>query len=282
MLTDDAHQEPLVRVAASVTLYNSSPSCIDAIATYRHQVERIYLIDNSEQPNSLLLTQLTSWPNVRYISQQGNQGVGAALNQAAQLAIADGFDFLLTMDDDTALPPEAVRTLLSAAASVAGRAGIVSGVHSPVNHAGASRPVLYTMTSGNLLDLSIYQRVGPFRADFFIDHLDHEYGLRLNKAGFQVLEIPGLRLQHQLGERKPSGWGTYQYTSHAPVRGYYIMRNGLIVAKLYPDFRRRAATLAIKEWLKALLFEDHKIQRLRLLWRGGVDAWRGRLGKYNP
>ncbi|MBO0937940.1 glycosyltransferase [Fibrella sp. HMF5335] len=270
-----------MRIAACVTLYNSLPSCADALATYQDQVERVYLIDNSEKPDQALITQLIQWPTVQYLSNEGNLGVGAALNRAARQALADGFDYLLTMDDDTALPRHALATMIRFVTDTpdAARIGIVTGVHTPPKHVVASRAVAFTMTSGNLLSLSAYKLAGPFRDDFFIDHIDHEYGLRLNQAGFKVIELPGILLQHQLGEHKATGLGKRQFISHAPLRGYYIARNGWALARLYPAFRTQAAILISKEWLKALLFENKKGQRISLLWRGLRDAWRGKLGK---
>lgn len=270
------------RVAACVTLYNSKPTCLAAIDTYRNQVDRVYLIDNSEQPNQALIAQLAQWPTTQYLPNKGNEGVSRALNRAAQQAIADGFDYLLTMDDDTALPQDAVFRMLSFLTADANRAkiGIVTGIHTSPKHQAMSQAVAYTMTSGNLLNLTTYQKVGPFRDDFFIDHIDHEYGLRLNGAGFRVIELPALLLHHQLGESKATGWGASRFVSHSPLRGYYMVRNGWVLAKLYPAFRWQATNLISKEWIKAVLFEDQKIRRLRLLWAGLRHAWRGRLGKF--
>lgn len=271
------------RIAASVTLYNSQPGCVGALATYQDQVERVYLIDNSEQPDQALIAQLTHWPTVQYLPNGSNLGVGAALNRAARQALADGFDYLLTMDDDTALPRHALATMLTFVANTpdAAKLGIVTGVHTPLKQTMASRAVAFTMTSGNLLNLAAYKQVGPFRDDFFIDHIDHDYGLRLNKAGFQVIELTTLVLQHQLGEAKTTGLGTYLFVSHSPLRGYYMARNGWMVAQSYPTFRSQAILLILKEWLKASFFEDQKKYRVQLLWRGLRDAWRGKLGKFN-
>lgn len=273
----------LPRVAASVTLYNSHPVCVDIIATYQNQVEHVYLIDNSEQPDIALIETLTQWPNVQYISNEGNLGVAASLNKAAKMAITDGFDFLLTMDDDTGLPQDAVHTMLTIATRSFDlcQIAIISGIHSLHNYNSHSIAVPYTMTSGNLLNLTVYKHAGPFREDFFIDHIDHEYGLRLNEIGYRVIELPQIRLQHQLGEQKTSKWGSYTFVSHSPVRGYYMVRNGLVLARIYPTFRYNAFILIAKELLKLILFEDQRLQRLRLFGLGIKDASSGRLGKFD-
>lgn len=274
------------RIAGSIILYNSDQNVFDNIKTYIDQIEKLYVVDNSEKPDPELIQQFNTLPTVQYVSNNGNKGIAYALNRAAELALADGFQFLLTMDDDTQLPSGAVTTMLRFLAEypVVDKVGLISGVHSDNLFTDKPfRTVLYTMTSGNLLNLKVYQQVGPFRNDLFIDHVDHEYGLRLNGAGFKILELPTLRIDHRLGELKHGGFGTVAFVSHTPVRSYYLVRNAWVVGTAYkqqfPSFRRRAAIMIAKEWLKTILFEDQKVRRLRLLWRGATDALHGRIGK---
>jgi rhamnosyltransferase len=269
------------KIAACVVLYNSSLNCLNCIATYQHQVERVYVVDNSEQPDSDLVTHLLAIPTVQYMPNGGNLGIATALNRAASRAINDGFTYLLTMDDDTKMPPNGVVQILLVFEQhhSSKPIGLVSGIHTRPRIAETIKSVPYTMTSGNLLSLHAYQQAGPFRDELFIDHVDHEYGLRLNRMGFLVIELNTLRLDHRLGLKKSVWGGMYSFISHSPQRTYYIVRNGLVVAQEYGEFRRRAFVLILKEWLKAVLFEKQKRLRLRLFWRGLTDGRKGRLGK---
>lgn len=193
------------RIAGTIVLYNSERNVFENVKTYIDQIEKLYVVDNSDKPNPELIKQFNTLSTVQYVSNNGNQGVAYALNRAAELALADGFDCLLTMDDDTQLPSGSVTTMLHFLADypAADKVGLISGVHSDnLLTDEPYRTVLYTMTSGNLLNLQAFRQVGPFRNDLFIDHVDHEYGLRLNKAGFMVLELPRLRINHRLGVRK--------------------------------------------------------------------------------
>ena len=275
----------LSKIAASVTLYNSSITSLECIETYRIQVSKLYVVDNSDRESAALVKHLISLPNVVYLSNNGNKGVASALNRAASVAINDGFDFLLTMDDDTSVPTDLIVTIVDFLDHHIDPdyVGIVTASHTRETTTETFRSVLTTMTSGNLLNLSVYARVGPFRDDFFIDHVDHEYGLRLNKANFQVIELLNLQVDHRLGERKLVGWELQSYVSHAPMRGYYIVRNGVVLVHEYgvqfPEFKRRIQILLMKEFVKALFFESKKLYRLRLLWRGLADGRAGRLGK---
>lgn len=270
-------------IAACVTLYNSSMDCLACMETYRKQVQTIYVVDNSAKPDTALVEAIKLIPNAKYIFNGDNKGIAAALNQAAELAIGEKFEYLLTMDDDTEMPVgwlDEMRRFWHNYPQ-AEKIGILSGVHVKCKKHEPFKIVSYTMTSGNLLNLKAYKQVGAFRTDFFIDHVDHEYGLRLTKAGYKVIELPSLELRHELGERKKSGLGMHTFISHSPLRAYYIVRNGLEMARLFPDFRSRAIVLIVKELTKSILFETDKMGRLKFFAAGLVDGWRRKFGQYN-
>ena len=275
------------KIAGVVTLYNSTFDSLVNIDTYRLQVNKLFVVDNSDTTISPLVGKLKYLPNVTYLPNGGNLGVAVALNRAAKQAMSEGYSYLLTMDDDSHTPPDLITTMLTFLNTYSKKdsVGIVSAAHEQSTSNTLPKSVLTTMTSGNLLNLSIYKQMGPFRNDFFIDHVDHEYCLRLVKAGYQVIELPGLLLGHKLGERKKTGWFGRTYVSHAPVRSYYYIRNGIIVLKIYkncfPTFHSRLRLLLVKEVLKVLLFEKQKVRRLRFIWQGFIDALCGHLGKLN-
>ena len=185
-------------VAAVVVLYRPEQSVIDNISTYSDQVDIVLAVDNSESPNNDIVFKIKENKKIEYIKNDGNKGVAHALNLAAILAIKRNFRFLLTMDQDTRLGPGTVSTLINLIESVDGNnIGIISPIHFEQMNSPKLSYVLFTMTSANLLNLTIYQKIGPFREDFFIDHIDHEYCLRLNTKGFKVAQVGGIRIDHE-------------------------------------------------------------------------------------
>ncbi|UFH53942.1 glycosyltransferase family 2 protein [Spirosoma sp. KNUC1025] len=273
-----------MKIAGVVVLYNSPLSCLENINTYINQVDILFAIDNSDRINELLVETLKNTPKVEYVSNFGNQGISHALNRAAERAVQAGYSFLLTMDDDSSASANMIVEMKKFIAEYPSpdRIGIVGAAHSPATlQIGLPNPVLYTMTSGNLLNLRAYQDVGPFREDFFIDHVDHEYNLRLNSAGYAVIELPSVRLNHPLGEKKRQ-WGI-AYISHHPVRQYYIVRNGLLVARQYlrryPGVVYKMANLIVKEWIKVFFEQKDRRKRMGLMLKGLKDGLLGRTGK---
>lgn len=58
------------------------------------------------------------------------------------------------------------------------------------------------MTSGGLVNLAIYQAIGPFLEDLFIDCVDDEYGLRARSANYRALQCHDVGMEHTLGDMK--------------------------------------------------------------------------------
>ena len=277
-------------VAATVILYNSPPGCAANLNTYRNQVQKLYIIDNSPTPTDWVMVNYKNDQAVIYQHFPQNFGIATALNTAAQLAISDGFTYLLTMDDDSQAPIDLVNNMLTYLATVDAKSiGIVSPRHvlsTAMNQAIKSlkaTPVLTTMTSGNLLNLRVYEQVGPFRDDLFIDVVDHEFDLRLNQSGYQLIELPALQLTHRLGEQKRIYFTRLTYISHSPTRNYYLVRNSLVVAILYwqhyPFYLLTALLTIGIETAKAALFEDERLLRLQLIYKAITDGLWKRMGK---
>lgn len=274
-------------VAGTVVLYNSSIETLNNIKTYITQIEKLYVVDNSTHCNDELIAALKSFDNVQYHSLSGNKGIATALNWAATQAVIDNYTVLLTMDDDTRTPSSMVKQMIGFWNQCLEPIGILSGVHHTKSDKAHCRKLLYTLTSGNLLNLQAYQQIGTFRDDFFIDHVDHEYGLRLNQNGYAVIELPSIRLEHQLGYTQQLKVGSYivgTFGSHSPIRLYYFARNGVYVARRYfkkqPLFAWTVLEELGKRWVKAMFLQDNRKERITMLIMGIKHGWTNRLGKY--
>lgn len=273
-------------LACTVVLFNPADSTFEVISSYLDQVDRIYVIDNSERYNLSLLARLKEIDKIVYVSNGGNIGIAAALNRAAQLAADDRFKFLLTMDQDTWLSEGFVSSLM---------AGIIKpefenvGIIAPryakryEKQKEQFQTMPWAMTSGNILRLSAYKKAGPFLEELFIDHVDHEYCLRLRQRGYRIIQANNVEIIHRPGKIiEINFFGIRKlFSSHSPKRLYYFCRNGLYVARcynaLYPEFRHYFWRLILKEICK-IFFERDKVLRLRMIIKGYKDYTINRLG----
>lgn len=265
-------------VAGVVVLYHPDEKVWQNINSYRSQIAKLYAIDNSEDYNNSLVKLLQSTPGIEYISSNGNLGIAQALNTGALRAIEEGYHWLLTMDQDTSIPDNMVSLFQDfAMKNNQNSIGIISPNHSKERTKSSGFiEVPYTMTSGNLLNLKAYKIVGGFRDDLFIDHVDHEYCLRLNKHGYKVYQNNETIIDHSLGTpilKRLLFW-KISTTYHSPARLYYIIRNGLFVRKLYPKsrpFKTLVSNLIFREFVKSLLFYNEPMASLKAMWMGYKD-----------
>lgn len=273
-------------VAGMFTMYNSDNEVIERIGTYINQVTILFIVDNSEVPDNILLSKIKSlYTNVCYINNGGNKGIASALNAAALAAVDNNFSYLLMMDDDSEASDSLVRELVSVAAGA--NVGIVSPQSDAADTSSGVAEVLTTITSGSILKLNAYVHVGPFMNELFIDWVDHEYCFRLQKYGYKVMLANDVKLKHRLGVKKTrlfAGSVRVSWRSHNPTRLYYKVRNSLFVLGLYKrqlplKFILYAGKELIEDFLKIIFLENEKARYLKLVVRAFVDLSQGRFGK---
>ena len=273
--------------AGVVVLYNPDPTVIQNIQSYLTFLHILYVIDNSETPNTNIVERLRGLgEKIKYIAFGENRGIAYALNLGATLAIESGADWLLTMDQDSRFEKESISKLVEYCMNLRDDKVIIVAPE-PIDTELVYRkrkenPFTYVViTSGSMLNLKLYQKNGPFREDFFIDFVDIEYCLRAKRNGLNVITLKGVMMEHKLG--KPRKVLFFTTTNHPPIRRYYITRNRLAVWREYysvdPDFIRSNMVSFVKETAEILLGEDRKLEKMRMIIKGITDSLRGKFGK---
>ena len=283
----------MFKTAAAVILFNPDLNVIDNLKTYINQVEKLYVIDNSETYCDPVIEKIKSLNNPDYTFNKSNLGIAAALNIAANKAIKEGYEYLLTMDQDSKASPGMVSKLREIMLS-AENIGIVTADHTnPELHESSiekrTEEILYTMTNGNLLNLKAYQATGDFLEPLFIDHVDHEYCLRLNKNNFKVIKTNQAIVYHKLGSEKRKKLFSINFypTYHAPVRLYYRTRNRFYIDRMYkktfPHYVREDRKHFFRELIDMIICEKELLKKISMIIRGYLDYRKNILGKFqNP
>ncbi|MCM5527513.1 glycosyltransferase [Parasegetibacter sp. NRK P23] len=284
-----------VKIAAVVVLYHPSNDVLSNIRSYAAEVECLFLIDNSAVQNDWIIEKAQEWnTNARYKYLGGNKGIGVALNCGCELAMAEGCSWILTMDQDSYFNGHdfaRMRGGLAYAGFPAG-AAIITPRHLVHHHFSvATTGERYqveksAMTSGNLLSLAAYKKAGPFREDYFIDYVDHEYCLRLRKNGYIIYCDTSIALQHALGDfqlHSISG-KSVGASHHNALRRYYMTRNGFDTAWKYfsvdPLFAFKIIRTRITELIKVMLFERDKRKKVKAFFYGFAHFLCGRFGVF--
>jgi rhamnosyltransferase len=301
------------RAAAVVVLYNPSEDVLANVDSYRGQVHTVIAVDNSEAPNQHFVAQLGS-RGVTYVPLGGNKGIAAALNEGCRHASALGFDWVLTLDQDSTATPDMVTRLFEcvrleqparhvanaeagAHQQLRSRLLPLSGniaILAPVWQQVGGLPEVTTedrteldfaLTSGNLIRLAAFEELGGFREELFIDRVDSDYCLRAKRRGWRIVQRNDAVLLHRMGHlRKVTFPIPCWVTDYSPMRRYYMVRNLLEVRSEYG--REFPAWMALerrywrKELVKIMLAEPHRLAKMKMMIRGWADFRRGRFGKY--
>ena len=138
----------------------------------------------------------------------------------------------------------------------------------------------WTMTSGNLLNLEMYQKVGKFKEELFIDAVDYEYCLRARRKKFKILQCNEALLIHNPGitkEKKILGL-KYKYGFMSEQRMYYQVRNLMYIGYEYKCIR--ALIIVLVKYLKIVLLFENKKNYFKAFHKGIKDYKKNIKGKY--
>jgi rhamnosyltransferase len=280
-----------MHIAIAVILYRPEAGFLDRIAGYSGFCDSVVIIDNTSGADlSPLFARLSS---VFYLPMGENLGISRALNIAARIAIENGSDWMISLDQDSNMTQRTYESLRQEIVT-AGDSGIA--IIAPVQVSVGVSPnalyvpgqildVVHTMTSGSALQLKTYLLCGGFEEKLFIDHVDTEYCLRLRQRGFRVVQVKGLFMDHSLGAPSYYGWFGLRFVmvGHKPFRSYYYTRNGFFVAFRYfricPRFFFSFLLQLSKQLAKALFVQEEKRLRLRMFALGFWHFLSGRYGR---
>jgi len=227
-----------------------------------------------------------------------NLGIAAALNIGVRHALAAGYEWIATFDQDSTVPAGYIGTMLNVLEGVPCQASVAllcpryrdrnTGVISSYGKRGTQElylEVQTTMTSGNLVRAAVFGQVGFFDESFFMDCVDHEFCLRLRRHGCRVIEVQDAVLEHSLGSMALHSLLGKQCKvyNHPPLRRYYNVRNRVVIygryIRIFPAWVIRDLCNLGRELAGVILFEPCKGAKLAAVCRGAYDGIAGRTGR---
>lgn len=218
--SQDLHQ---LRILAVVVIYKMSPLQTPSFLSLQRAREavphgrldlKIYLYDNScdgPDPGSMP-------EGVEYYPATRNEGLSQAYNHALRFALANGYDWLLTLDQDTSLPSNFLLRVTEIAGAVANDPSIAAiaplisdgGVNiSPTwffadalpryydkNTIGIGRPTTYAFNSAATLRVASLVKVGGYNPWFWLDYSDGYIFRQLQHHNLRVFVAGDIEVAH--------------------------------------------------------------------------------------
>ena len=231
------------KIAAVIILYNPDETVLSNIYTYYSYVQKIYVYDNTEK--KVNTTDWSQFSKIEYYADGQNKGLAERLNGAAAKAMEDGYEWLLTMDQDSCFSQQAIDTYYDGFLKFEEKKntalfGPVFRHQDPGWQAESKwQEIDLLITSGALLNLSLFSKIGSFDEDLFIDLVDFDYCIRAKLAGYRIIQFSTVVMLHELGSMaKRSSIKTMflikkQKQLHPPLRCYYMFRNLLYLKAKY-------------------------------------------------
>lgn len=276
-----------MKIIGVVTTYFPDFKKLQAnISTYLEQLDYLFIWENTPKEKSRVAAFFKGQEKIIIRTTGDNESIAKDLNTITQWAIEHGYEYVLTMDQDSAFQPGDFPKYLD----------IVSqndqnniGLWTPAYKNTGSKSLLekeITMTSGSIVKTSVIKVCGFFSEELFIDLVDSEYCFRIHKNGYRIIQASPIVLKHQLGYKKVNKWGIVTI-NYSALRTYYIVRNWFLVYRQYPEQllatcgpKRKFYTYTLLyRSVKIILFEDHKIDKLKALFLGIYHGLCGKGGK---
>jgi rhamnosyltransferase len=276
-------------VCAVITTFRPEEQLEQLVAAVVEQVSYVIVVDDTGDARQSVPRKA----RVEYIANPENLGIAHSLNAGIELAIAKGFSWILTLDDDTRITEDYVEKLLefcNQSRDLKLNLGVVAlSRHNALQQTRKPserfRHKNALITSGSLCCSKAIDAVGGFNDKLFIDLVDIEFCTRLRQYGFDVVQVMIPGMEHDVGNlmiRHIFGIRVNVY-NHEPFRLYYQVRNAIYYFCKYVWTRPILSLYVLLDVarvpLKAVLFEADKRRRLQYVLRGLRDGCVFKLGR---
>jgi rhamnosyltransferase len=271
-------------IAAGIVLYNPDlvrlKENVDAIY---NQVKLLVLVDNNSNNINSIESGYSGNKKIIIIKNNSNFGISKALNQIMAFCEAKGYEWVLTLDQDSICPSNMIEEYKKyiEIPDIA----IISPIIVDRNTTKSSEEKKYNnsyelidecITSAALTNVLIWKEISGFDEYMFIDLVDHEYCKRVRINGNKIIRVNTVILLHEMGhvtQHKFLG-KEVNVMNHSAFRKYYMARNTLYCAKKHKEFGSviyayiRISTLI----LRTLLYEQNKWGKICKIIQGIKDG----------
>ncbi len=306
-MAEESHASlPLPPLCAVVVTYRADDEAVENLKAVIAECTRVLVVDNGSP--AAITAAMSLLPGVTVLPQGENIGLAAALNVGLEHAANLDCKWVVTFDQDSRPEPGMVAAMLTTQrnhplAAVIGpqiheegsdparyrwvaRHGALPFLFRRVPCTGADLPAVTMMvTSGSMVEVATWRRLGGFDAALFIDYIDTDFCLRAIRAGRSVAVAGQAVLRHRLGARQTRKvlGRDFRPTHHAAFRHYYMARNRVRMWRRHawavPHWAAFDLSFALYNYTRVLLFEDQRWAKVKAIVRG---TWHGLCGRTGP
>lgn len=274
------------RILAIVVTYFPEKELIEKnISAFIDHVDKVIIWENTPKDKKHLYRYINN-PKVEYCGD-GVNSISHALNYAWKYAEKNGYDHLLTMDQDSVFEDFSYYLKYTVNAEKAPH-----GIWSPwiVSHEFPKKKCLTediiemktAITSGLLQKVSLISELGGWNEGFDIDGIDDEYVFNATRSGVKTYAIRNAFLIQQYGKPMDASFMGHTVTlpNYSPQRYYSIYRSHVQLVRMFPE--QKLFILGCREHWGGLikwifLFEDQRFKKLYKIISGIINGYISKL-----
>lgn len=257
------------KLAAINIVYNPQSmgiiNILNNILSYKKYCKVVYIVDNSSDTNEDLFKSI---PDIIYVSNKNKGGIAGAQNLGCKKALEDGFEWVMTMDQDSFFEDDQIESYMNLVSEyISSKNDAVSFAPRIVdlnesrywthllrkNMLGPlkrkifgkkeeeSEEIVYpteVIASSNIINLNAWKEVGGFDEFLFIEQVDFDFCHQLIQKGFKIVKFNSVTLNQHFGKRV-FALLKKNYPWYNDARMYYVFRNLLIEIYRFPQYSKK-------------------------------------------
>lgn len=274
-----------INICAGIVLFNPEINRLkDNIYSIIKQVPLLVLIDNKSDNIDQVKDLIKNIKNIILIENCENKGIAQALNVILEVSYKQGYDWVLTLDQDSVADKHLVekyKEFIIKHNEISNAACLTCDIidrnfSSNISHKYFDY-VDYCITSGSLMNITYTLEVGGFDESLFIDKVDTDICMNLTSKGYKIVKIGYKGLLHEIGHARQINilFRKWELYNHAPFRRYYMCRNASYLLKKYHN--KKSLKIFLKEifqFILVFIFENKRIEKFLKGITGFIDGFR--------
>lgn len=296
-----------MNLSATVILYNPQEigisRVIKNIQSWSSYCKKIYIIDNTPYKTTDTEIICNSIENSFYIYNGNKGGIAGAQNKACEQAVKDGFDWIMTMDQDSIFDSNDIKKYIQLVEeyilidkknvsfgpkiknlneSVYWTKKIRLKILSPIKRKLLGKKwyprlepdIKYPdmiIASGNILKLNVWKQSGCFDEFLFIDEVDANMCHNIIRLGYKIVQFNTVILKQRFGSKVFSLLPKY-YGNYNKDRTYRIIRNVYIESFRFPEYSKKYKKEIKKRFFDNCINTIHPILGLKIFFKARKAA----------
>lgn len=264
-----------------VTYYPKKDLLLRNLQAYIDEVDKVLIWENTPEIERYKYRFIND-DKVEYHGD-GVNSISHGLNYAWNYARENGYDYLLTMDQDSVFKNFDVfltTTIEFQSQSICLVGPMISRTSesapsSVITEIGANA---HLITSGLVIPVSLLNEINGFCEDFKIEAVDVDLCVRVRNSDYKLFQNSNGVLVQRFGApyEKKLFWKTYIGSNYNEKRLYEIFRNHIIIYRRYKNNAVKGFVISyFRNFVpRIILWEDNKITKLWAIFKGIIAGYR--------